>query len=189
METNDSEILKPENILKELDQLAFQNQDQKDQVDSSYDKEADAGRTAHVEDEESLDNPSEDSDFGTFMNDLKIKTKKSEETGSGHRRTSRIDQTEKSSPLLLEMQQYLKLELLQNDDGPVQWWRANAKKFPSFSRMAVKDLASPPSSNESEKQFSIGGNIYTNKRSRLLPENGEMLPFLNKIIVYCNSTS
>ena len=45
--------------------------------------------------------------------------------------------------------------------------------------MAVKNLSSPPSSIESESLFKKGGNIYTIKRSRLLPENGETLLFLN----------
>ena len=62
---------------------------------------------------------------------------------------------------------------------PLKWWKMNSFRFPSLSTLARQLLAAPPSSVESERLFSIGGNIYTTKRNRLTPEHGEMLMFLN----------
>ena len=47
-----SGIFKLEKIVKELEQAAVENQDQKDQEDFSGNRKADAGRIAYVEDEE-----------------------------------------------------------------------------------------------------------------------------------------
>ena len=45
--------------------------------------------------------------------------------------------------------------------------------------LAYKYLCSPPSTVESERLFSIGGNIYTPHRNRLSPDYGQKLMFLN----------
>ena len=62
---------------------------------------------------------------------------------------------------------------------PVIWWRDNQTRFQKVSCSARRYLGSPPSSVESERLFSIGGNIYSPKRNRLTAENGETLMFLN----------
>ena len=61
---------------------------------------------------------------------------------------------------------------------PFEWWRNNITRFPKLGLLAQKYLCSPPSSVNSERLFSIGGNIMTARRSRLKPENGEMLMYL-----------
>ena len=61
----------------------------------------------------------------------------------------------------------------------LSWWKMYSISFPSLSKLARQLLAAPSSSVESEHLFSIGGNIYTTKRDRLMLEHGEMLMFLN----------
>lgn len=62
---------------------------------------------------------------------------------------------------------------------PLIWWRNNRCSYPELQQIATKMLCSPPSSVESERLFSIGGNVYTPHRNRLTPETGEQLMFLN----------
>ena len=59
--------------------------------------------------------------------------------------------------------------------SPLCWWQIHKGELPHLSHIANKYLSSPPSSVESERLFSIGGQTYTTRRSRLLPETGEKL--------------
>ena len=63
--------------------------------------------------------------------------------------------------------------------SPFKWWSIIRHMTPHLGKLATKYLCSPPSSVESERLFSIAGLIYTHKRSKLLPENGERLMFIN----------
>ena len=51
--------------------------------------------------------------------------------------------------------------------------------LPVLSKVAARYLSSPPSSVESERTFSIGGNIVTKDRTKLKAENTEQMIFLN----------
>ena len=62
---------------------------------------------------------------------------------------------------------------------PLVWWKENENQYPKIAKWAKRLLGAPPSSVESERLFSIGGNIYTPKRNRLTAENGETLMLLN----------
>ena len=59
-----------------------------------------------------------------------------------------------------------------------EWWKMNSTRLPMLAKLAKRLLSAPSSSVESERLFSIGGNIYTPKRNRLTAEHGEMLMFL-----------
>ena len=54
----------------------------------------------------------------------------------------------------------------------------NSTRLPMLAKLAKRLLSAPSSSVESERLFSIGGNIYTPKINRLTAEHGEMLMFL-----------
>lgn len=58
------------------------------------------------------------------------------------------------------------------------WW-SQQHHFVLLKRMARDFLSAPASSVYSEQLWSEGGNIYDEKRSRLLPENGAKLIFLH----------
>jgi len=69
-------------------------------------------------------------------------------------------------------------------DCPYKWWGAY-QKFQSTAceskliLLAKRVLSAAPSSVMSERLFSVTGNIYEARRSRLLPEHGEQIAFLN----------
>ena len=82
-----------------------------------------------------------------------------------------------------EVTSYCHVPMLDNDKDstfqPVMnWWQQNAGAYPMLSVVARKYLSCPPTSVESERLFSIGGGIYTPERSRLTPQHGEKLMFL-----------
>ena len=58
------------------------------------------------------------------------------------------------------------------------WWKDNMEQFPKLSILARKYLSCPPSSAESERTFSVGGQICSKTRNCLSEENCEMLMFL-----------
>lgn len=62
-----------------------------------------------------------------------------------------------------------------------KWWCEHAKVFPNLFRLFVKLSCVPATSASSERTFSTAGNVITDKRSLLLPEN------VNNIILVRNS--
>ena len=66
----------------------------------------------------------------------------------------------------------------ERNSDPVKWWKFKQEFFPLLKVLASKHLCSPPSSVESERLFSIGGNIYTPHRNCLKSDTGEELMFL-----------
>ncbi|ESN90785.1 hypothetical protein HELRODRAFT_182611 [Helobdella robusta] len=62
-------------------------------------------------------------------------------------------------------------------EDPATWWKFNTTKYPTISKVAQVYLA-PPTSVPSERLFSTAGDIITEHRTRLLPDNAEKLIFL-----------
>lgn len=75
------------------------------------------------------------------------------------------------------MENYLKLPVIGEQDDPLAWWRANALSFPSLVPLARHYLAIAATETFSERVFSVGGNIVTNKRTNLLAENVRQIIF------------
>ena len=68
--------------------------------------------------------------------------------------------------------------IIEKKEDVFNYWK-HGKKFPLLKELALKLLAPPASSIFSERLFSEYGNIYEKKRSRLLPQRGEMLLFIH----------
>jgi hypothetical protein len=62
----------------------------------------------------------------------------------------------------------------------LDWWAAHAETYPALSKMARKYLCVPACSANSERVWSLAGNIITKKRTRLTPELVHELIFLHK---------
>ena len=82
-----------------------------------------------------------------------------------------------------EFDNYLKLNPLKSCDNCLEWWSHNSLQFPNLAKLAKKYLCVPTTSVPAEQVFSVAGEVITNKRSSLKPENVDMLIFLDKNIV------
>ena len=71
------------------------------------------------------------------------------------------------------------LDKVTKEDKVLNWWNLNKTKYPHLASFARKYLAAPSSSVYSERLFSEAGNLYEQKRNRLLPKTGEKLLFLH----------
>lgn len=78
-----------------------------------------------------------------------------------------------------ELTRYLNHPITCNVDTK-DWWCENAEKYPSLFRIFLKLSCVPATSASSERDFSIAGNIVTDKRSLILPDN------VNNLIVMRN---
>ena len=88
-------------------------------------------------------------------------------------------QTILRSAITQEIDNYLSLPLLENTGCPFLWWSKCGMQFEKLKKMALKYLTAPPSSIESGRLFSAGGDIYEATRSRLKADNGEYLMFVH----------
>ena len=65
------------------------------------------------------------------------------------------------------------------DQDPLKWWAVHKNLYPNMSRIARKYLCIVATSVPSEQLFSTAGNIVSEKRACLLPENVNKLVFLH----------
>ena len=63
--------------------------------------------------------------------------------------------------------------------NPLDWWRSRSSVYPNLSKTVRYYLCVQATSVPSERAFSLTGNVITKKRTRLLPENVNMLSFFN----------
>ena len=67
-----------------------------------------------------------------------------------------------------------------HDTNPLDFWKANADKYPLLSKLAKCSFGIPSTSGSSERLFSESGLVSTKKRNRLAHESIEELVFLRK---------
>ena len=84
------------------------------------------------------------------------------------------------SVLAAELEGYMNMPSIERNENPFIWWKQHESSFPRISQLAKQYLSMPASSVHSERLFSEAGDIFEEKRSRLLPRNGEMLLFLHQ---------
>ncbi len=63
---------------------------------------------------------------------------------------------------------------------PLKWWKEHAQMYPLLSSLSKAYLTIPATSVPSERVFSTAGDIVNAQRSQLLPQNVDMLFFLQK---------
>ena len=79
-----------------------------------------------------------------------------------------------------EIEDYIKLPLLDAESDPLQWWKVHMAVLPTMAKLAQKYLSVCASSSASERIFSCSGNIVSKKRTLLKPDKVNMLVFLAK---------
>ena len=84
-----------------------------------------------------------------------------------------------------ELDLYLKEEGIdpladEEDQCPLRWWRERQLRFPVLYEMARVYLAVPASSAPSERVFSVGGLVLTDKRRQLLESRVAKLMFMKR---------
>lgn len=130
-------------------------------------------------DEEKLENPNEtEYDFDACYEEM-VAQSRAPDSASKSRKSSQKSKLVGTSSLKNDIAKYMAMDKVQREANPLQWWGDNMIVLTSLAPLAKKYLSSPPSSIESERLFSIGGNIYSPHRNRLTASNGEMLMFLN----------
>ena len=77
-----------------------------------------------------------------------------------------------------EIEEFDRLQLLDSELDPLQWWKVHEIVLPTMSKLAQKYLCICASSSASERIFSCSGNVVSKKRTLLKPDKVNMLVFL-----------
>ena len=89
-----------------------------------------------------------------------------------HRGNSALDIVES------EIRRYNEEDLLDYDSDPLEWWGKHQHHYPTMAKLVRKLWCAPATSVRSEELFSLAGNVLSQRRNRLLPENVDRLVFL-----------
>ena len=79
-----------------------------------------------------------------------------------------------------ELERYLREPSIKEGEKCLLLWSRNIHNYPTLSKVAKRYLCIPATSIPAERVFSTAGLIINEKRSSLLPQNADMLIFLNK---------
>ena len=77
-----------------------------------------------------------------------------------------------------EIDQYLTHPQLDISGDPLEWWKSESVRYRILAKLAWKYLCLCTTSVPSERVFSCGGNVVTDKRTCLKPERVDSLVFL-----------
>ena len=81
----------------------------------------------------------------------------------------------------MQVESYLELPVIDaNSDDPLAWWQANRKSIPNLINLAAEYLAIAATKVQSERDFSIGSNTVTMRRTDLLTEHVRQFVFLHR---------
>ena len=78
---------------------------------------------------------------------------------------------------MAEGDRYKSEECIDIDDKPLMWWKIRESQYPLMARLARWYFSIPATSVRSEE---VAGNILSEKRNRLLPENVARLVFVHE---------
>ena len=90
----------------------------------------------------------------------------------------KLPQSPRTSIIEKELNLYLKDNILNRHECPLQWWNRNQLIYPNLQNIARKYLSLPATTVPSERLFSNASDVCTSHRTSLLPENAELLIFL-----------
>lgn len=91
-----------------------------------------------------------------------------------------IVQTQDPTALtIIEVDKYLQELLIPRTSDPIKWWYENKNVYPILFEIMKRRLCIQATSVPSERVFSKGGQIITEKRSRLTSKRVEQIIFLN----------
>uniref|UniRef100_A0A915DH03 HAT C-terminal dimerisation domain-containing protein n=1 Tax=Ditylenchus dipsaci TaxID=166011 RepID=A0A915DH03_9BILA len=90
------------------------------------------------------------------------------------------DGAENSQDVMTEIDSYLARRCIGALEDPLEFWKDHQKDYTHLGRIARRYLAAPATSIASESTFSVARDVFDYKRSRLSPQNAEMLLFLNR---------
>ena len=68
------------------------------------------------------------------------------------------------------------------DSNPLKWWNNRKHTYPLITKLVKKMFSIVATSVPSERLFSCAGNVISERRSCLLPENADKLIFLHENI-------
>ena len=135
-----------------------------------------------IEDQEGVSEPTSSSQSSSAVSDPSIKKRK---LSSWLKETVEL-LSSSSTPqtpnqkIKKEIEDYLKLPMLDAEMDPLQWWKVHMVVLPTMAKLAQKYLSVCASSSPSERIFNCSGNIVSKKRTLLKPEKVNMLVFLNR---------
>ena len=88
------------------------------------------------------------------------------------------------------LDEYSNSPVMKEDGDVFDFWKGMSQSTKRIERAAAKlaeyYLTSPPSSVDVERLFSTAGDIITNERNRLLPENAAKVLFLKENLPHVN---
>uniref|UniRef100_A0A915D1D5 HAT C-terminal dimerisation domain-containing protein n=1 Tax=Ditylenchus dipsaci TaxID=166011 RepID=A0A915D1D5_9BILA len=90
------------------------------------------------------------------------------------------DGAENSQDVMTEIDSYLARRCIGALEDPLEFWKDHQKDYTHLGRIARRYLAAPATSIASESTFSVARDVFDYKRSRLSPQNAEMLIFLHR---------
>lgn len=97
-----------------------------------------------------------------------------DENSNTNERASASDKSDAAK----ELDYFLKTARLDRTSRTSRWFH-NSKHYPILAKFDKIYLSAPSSSVYSERLFSEAGNVYEDKRNRLLPVNAEKLTFIH----------
>ena len=83
--------------------------------------------------------------------------------------------TKNRSKVRLEMDRYESFSLVSKHVNVLDWWKKHEAVLPLLSKQAKKVFTIPASSAKSERVYSTGGNVVTQKRNRTAAKKVEAL--------------
>uniref|UniRef100_A0A4Y0BIY4 BED-type domain-containing protein n=1 Tax=Anopheles funestus TaxID=62324 RepID=A0A4Y0BIY4_ANOFN len=78
----------------------------------------------------------------------------------------------------LELDEYLKMDCIELTEDPLCWWKTYEPKFPALYQVVQNLFCIPATSVPCERIFSKRGQIYAEKRSKLVPKKMSQILFL-----------